>query len=103
MLEELKGNIDGYQPIKLIAVGGMGLLFKGVQTSLNRSVAIKVLSLQYVNQSRLYQQFIQESALLAQLRYPNVVGIIDRKEIQGVPLMVMEFVEGESLKDILLK
>ncbi|MCX7766057.1 MAG: protein kinase [Candidatus Sumerlaeia bacterium] len=103
LLKELKGNIDGYQLIKLIAVGGMGLLFKGVQTSLNRSVAIKVLAIQYVNEPHLYQQFIQEASLLAQLRHPNVVSIIDRKEIQGLPLLVMEYVEGESLKDILLK
>lgn len=102
-LKSLKGAIDGYRIVKLIAVGGMGLLFKGVQQSLNRTVAIKVLSSKYAKREEFRRQFEAEAALLARLRHPNIVNIIDRKEVLGLPVIIMEFVEGESLKDILLR
>ncbi|MCD6384577.1 protein kinase [Candidatus Sumerlaeota bacterium] len=102
-LKELKGLIDGYQIIKLIAIGGMGLLFKGIQLSLNRTVAIKVLSSKYAKKEEFRRRFATEAALLARLRHPNIVNIIDRKEVNGLSVIVMEFVDGESLKDILLK
>ncbi len=76
----------------------MATVYKGVQVSLNRSVAIKILSKKMVGQSSILDRFNRESMIIAQLSHPNIIHVIDRGVTSNnMPYFVMEYVEGIDL------
>lgn len=86
----------------IIAEGGMSTVYRGVQVSLNRPVAIKVLSKQLMaDHPGLARFFEQESLIMARLSHPNIISVIDRGLSGGLPYFVMEYVDGHSLGDAL--
>jgi len=94
--------IGGCRIESLIGRGGMGAVYEAYQVSLQRKVAIKVLktaenSAQEASQTKL----IQEARLAAKLNHPNIVQIFDVGEERGIYFMIMEYVEGVTLKDLL--
>ncbi len=108
MQAEVKSSIEsrapresfpGYKLIKKIGEGGMAVVYKGVQASLNRPVAIKVLSKQVENHSFLMERFNRESLIIARLNHPHIIHVIDRGTTQdGMPYFVMEYVDGIDLQ-----
>ncbi len=77
----------------------MAVVYKGVQASLDRPVAIKVMSKQVENHSFLMERFHQESLIIARLNHPHIVHVIDRGTTpEGMPYFVMEFVDGIDLQ-----
>ncbi len=77
----------------------MATLYRAVQDSLNRVVAIKFLSKSFLGHNKAQQLFDQESLIIAQLNHPNIIHVIDRGfSEKGDPFFVMEFIEGTDLE-----
>jgi outer membrane protein assembly factor BamD (BamD/ComL family)/predicted Ser/Thr protein kinase len=95
-----KHQIPGYELIDVIATGGMGTVFKARQTSLDKLVALKLLSPALALDESYVERFVREAKSLAKLNHPNVVTVIDVGRAGDHYYLVMEYVEGESLADI---
>lgn len=92
-------NIDGYEIIRELGRGGIGVVYLARQHSLNRLVALKVLrSGPYADQEE-RARFRHEAETVARLRHPNMVHVYEVGEQNGNPFLAMEFVEGGSLRD----
>jgi serine/threonine protein kinase len=92
-------NIPGYQVQKLIGRGGMGLVYKSVQVSTKRVVALKVLLEGPFATETARRRFEREIALAAQLRHPNIIPIYDSGTVDGRMYYAMEYVFGLGLSD----
>jgi len=93
-------KIGGYQVTGKIGEGGMAVVYKGMQVSLDRPVAIKVLSQKLSDCDEVLERFNQESLIVARLSHPNIIHVIDRGITpDGMPFFVMEFVEGVDLAE----
>jgi serine/threonine-protein kinase len=93
--------IEGYIIDRLLGEGSMGAVFQGHQISLERSVAIKVLTPRLAKNESFLKRFTREAKVVARLNHPNVVSGIDVGESRGYRYFVMEFVEGPTLKQLL--
>ncbi|MGN6587893.1 MAG: protein kinase domain-containing protein [Solirubrobacterales bacterium] len=78
--------------------GGMSTVYLARDTTLDRSVAVKVMHREMSEQADQLQRFRQEARAVAKLSHPNVVAVIDAGEDSGHPYIVFEYVEGETLK-----
>ncbi len=95
-------KLGKYQILDKIDAGGMATIYKGIQRSLNRPVAIKVMHKQLSNDPRFVERFNKESLIIARLNHPNIIHIIDRGiTAQGMPYFVMNFVEGTDVAKII--
>jgi len=93
-------QLEGYTDLAQIGRGGMATIYRGQQTSLDRTVAIKFLSAEHLWDHQAQELFDQESLVIAQLNHPNIIHIIDRGFTPGArPYFVMEFVEGQTLAE----
>ncbi len=91
-----------YQYLDKIGEGGMATVYRGVQRSLNRPVAIKVLSAELSDNPSIIKRFKRESLIIAQLNHPNIIHVIDKGTTSsGRPVFIMEFVEGQTLSEII--
>lgn len=90
-------TIDGYDVLERIQGGGQGVVFKAVQKSTNRTVAVKVLPHQETASTRQKQRFEREVSLAASLRHPNIVTIYDSGLMSGRYFFAMEYVHGAPL------
>ena len=93
--------IGDYEIVDELGRGGMGVVYKAREESLQRFVAIKMLGSQLVDNESIALRFMREARAVADLNHPNVVQVfrVDRHEDQ--PYFVMEYVEGESLKQLI--
>jgi len=91
--------IPGYRLVQLVGKGGMGEVHQAVQLSLGRTVAVKLLKPELAQDEQFVARFEKEAAALATLRHPNVVSIVDRGKASGTYYLVMEFVDGPSLRE----
>lgn len=98
-----KHNIPGYQIIAEIGRGGMGYIYKAMQTSLQRTVAIKVLPEELSQDENFLQRFDKEALVLAGLKHPNITAVYDKGHFENVYYFVMEFIEGFDLRKELSK
>ena len=94
-------TFDGFRVEERIGAGGMGVVYKATQLSLDRSVAIKVLPESLAKNETFLDRFHREADLLSRLSHPNVVAIIDRGEVDSRAYVVMEYVDGQSLREIM--
>ena len=83
----------------LLGAGGMAVVFRGTQVSLNRPVAIKVLPKHFVKKQVFLERFESEATALASLNHPNIVSVIDRGVENDVYFIVMEYIQGDTLKE----
>jgi serine/threonine protein kinase len=97
--DELK--IPGYEVLDPIHDGAMGTVFKARQISVDRIVAIKVLGAAGACDTELVERFCRESLIAAQLLHPNIVATIDAGVAGGRPYLVMEYVRGLTLQELL--
>jgi hypothetical protein len=84
--------------VGVIGRGGMGIVYKAVRRSDDRTVALKVLSPRSAAAPEFVERFTREAEALAQLSHPNIVRILDSGVHDGVPFLVMEHVVGASLR-----
>ncbi len=94
-------RLGGYLIQREIGRGGMGIVYEGLQESLGRKVAIKVMYPKHSKEPQFVARFTREARSLANLNHPNIVGILDRGQENGVFYFVMEYVEGVSLRQLL--
>ena len=87
-----------YRILEPIGAGGSSQVYLAQDTALGREVAIKVLDPHAASDSTLRKLFVKEARALAQLSHPNIVGVFDVGEVDGLPFIVMEHVPGSSLK-----
>ncbi|MCX6909850.1 MAG: SUMF1/EgtB/PvdO family nonheme iron enzyme, partial [Verrucomicrobia bacterium] len=92
-------TIAGCEIISELGHGGMGAVYKARQSSLNRLVAVKVMSAQLADDADYITRFKREAAVAAQLHHQNMVLVHSAGEENGLCYIVMEFVEGRSLHD----
>lgn len=93
--------VGGYTGLELIARGGMGEIYKARHPSLNRVVAIKILSVYFKDDPAFNKRFAREAELMARLRHPNIINIYDYGEQSGLPYIVMEYLTGETLSQVM--
>ncbi len=79
--------------------GSMARVYRAKDSVLGRRVALKILSESGMSDPEAKQRFLQEARVASSIRHENIVGVYDFGEEQGRPYIVMEFVEGESLRD----
>jgi len=97
-------RIAGYEVLRVIGQGGMGVVYAAVQQSLQRPVAIKILAPHLESQTDVIGRFVREIHLLTRLTHPNIVDIIDAGVTDdGRHYYVMEYVDGLSLERIIRK
>ncbi|MBU6175278.1 MAG: protein kinase, partial [Planctomycetes bacterium] len=94
----MMGRIGTYEIVGLLGRGGMGVVFKALDPSLNRYVAIKMLAPMLIPSVVFKQRFLREAQSAAAVVHDNVVGIHAISEWQGNPYLVMTFVRGQSLQ-----
>lgn len=95
-------EIAGYELVEKIGRGGMATVYRGIQLSLNRPVAIKVLFAQFTLNSEVFKRFEQESMIIARLNNPHIINVIDRGiTSEDTPFFVMDLVEGVDLKKLI--
>ncbi|MBN1887488.1 MAG: protein kinase [Thermoflexales bacterium] len=100
MATNLVGRIIGkYRVDELIGRGGMAEVYKAYHPGLDRHVAIKVMHSFLVDEKDFMTRFQREARVVAGMRHPNIVQVYDFDVEAGMPYMVMEYVDGEALKD----
>ena len=92
-----------YKIIKKVASGGMADIFLGYDLKLNRNIAVKILSASNASDRNFVARFKNEAQTLAKLNHPNIVQIYDWGEFDSSYFICMEYVEGDSLKEIIEK
>ena len=92
---------ERYHVTAHLARGGMADVYDGMDTLLNRRVAIKVLHSQYSSDEAFVKRFRREAQAAANLSHPNIVGIYDWGQAEGTYFIVMELIDGRSLRDVL--
>ena len=95
--EVLSTLFPGYDIETLIATGGMGAVYRAVQRSLDRVVAIKILPREFGADPSFRESFEAEAKAMAKLNHPNLIGVFDFGEVDGMLFIIMEFVPGGSL------
>ena len=94
--------VDGrYQVVSRIARGGMATVYEAVDTRLDRTVALKMMSPALAEDPGFVTRFRREARAAAQLSHPHVVAVFDQGEAAGLPYLAMEYVPGRTLRDVL--
>lgn len=96
-------SFSGYKITEFISRGGMGLVYKAHQESLNRPVAIKILYPHLSADESFRERFTREAQSAAVLAHPNIVRVIDFGSHDEFEYMVMDFIDGESLRDLMVR
>ncbi|MDW7651908.1 MAG: Stk1 family PASTA domain-containing Ser/Thr kinase [Bacillota bacterium] len=99
MIGKILGN--RYQVVEKIGDGGTAFVFKGMDSLLNRHVTVKVLRPEYVSDQDFVRRFRREAQAAASLSHPNIVSIYDVGYEDGIHYIVMEYIQGQSLKEII--
>jgi serine/threonine-protein kinase len=106
IMEEVDGarrrhSIEGYEIISKLGKGGMGAVYLARQLSLGKLVALKILPPKLAQNADYLKRFRREAIATAKLNHPNIVAAYDVGESNGYNYFVMEYVEGETVKDLL--
>jgi serine/threonine-protein kinase len=103
-IDERRGTIFAgrYRLERRLGSGGMADVWLAEDQELGRKVAIKILHERYANDTQFVERFRREATHAAGLSHPNVVSIFDRGEAEGSYFIVMEYVEGRTLKELIV-
>ena len=91
-------QLGSYEVVAQIGAGGMGEVYKARDTKLKRDVAVKVLTQEFARDADHVSRFNREAEVLASLNHPNLAAIYSVGEYEGRPFIVMELLEGQTLK-----
>jgi eukaryotic-like serine/threonine-protein kinase len=94
---------ERYEIEELVGHGGMSSVYKAKDSLLERHVALKILHEQYSADEEFVERFKREARSVAQLQHPNIVTVIDRGEEEGRQFIVFEFIDGENLKELVVR
>jgi serine/threonine protein kinase len=99
--ETVAKHFPQYEILECLGRGGMGVVYKARQKSLDRLVALKILAPEREKDPQFAERFAREARTLAQLNHPNIVTVHDFGEAGGMFYLVMEFVDGVNLRQLL--
>lgn len=94
---------DRYELEELVGTGGMSSVFRARDRQLEREVAVKILHQHYADDPEYLERFRREARAVARLSHPNIVTVIDRGDDDGRQYIVFENVEGENLKQLVVR
>jgi serine/threonine-protein kinase len=94
-------KIGKYEVLEIVGRGGMGVVYKAVDPAIGRLVAIKMVTGGFGDDPDLLKRFYREAKSTGSLQHPNIVTVYDLGDQEGVPYLVMEFLEGESLEAVI--
>src|SRR5947207_2417168 len=92
-------HLGQYEITEEIGRGGMATVYKAYQPNLDAYVAIKVMSTSLARDSGFLERFRQEARMVARLHHPNILHVYDFGEQDGNSYIVMEYIQGGTLKD----
>src|SRR5207253_2882906 len=92
-------SLSHYRIVSKLGAGGMGEVYRALDSKLNREVAIKVLPEGFTEDAERVARFQREAQVLASLNHPNIAAIYGLEESDGIRALVMELVEGPTLAD----
>ena len=103
IFENFEGMIldERYELLEQIGSGGMAVVYRALDHRLNRQVAVKIMRTELASNERFRQRFQTESHAIAKLNHPNIVSVFDVSHTDSVEYIVMELLEGETLKQYL--
>jgi serine/threonine protein kinase len=93
-------RLGEYQLLAKLGEGGMGAVYKARQTNLDRMVALKVLPASRSQDHEAIARFYREMRAVGRLRHPNIVEALDAREIDGSPMLAMEYLDGIDLSKL---
>ncbi len=97
-------SVGAYRVSRLLGVGGMGRVYKGVHPSIGSRVAIKVLSHECASRPDLVERFFSEARAVNLIRHESIVNVLDLNQLpDGRPFIIMEYLDGAPLNDIVEK
>ncbi len=99
--EQIAPHFPQLEILECLGRGGMGVVYKARQKSLNRFVALKILAPERVLDSRFAERFTREAQALAALNHPNIITIHDFGQAGGFYYLLMEYVDGVNLRQLL--
>ncbi|MGL4739804.1 MAG: Stk1 family PASTA domain-containing Ser/Thr kinase [Sarcina sp.] len=94
---------ERYQLIEKVGEGGMAVVYKAMDIKLNRAVALKILKENFKENDAIIKKFQAEARAVAMLSNPNIVNVLDVGTEDGINYIVMEFVKGKTLKEIIVE
>ena len=92
---------DRYEILEKIGEGGMAVVYKARCNKLNRFVAVKILKKEFSNNDEIVGKFTREATAIAALSDPNIVNILDVGKQDDLNYIIMEYVDGKTLKDVI--
>lgn len=102
VMARLGMTLGNYKIHSILGEGGMGVVYRGEHSMLRKPVAIKILHERFARREGSVDQFLHEARAASQIRHPNIVDVTDFGTAEdGSVYFVMEYLEGESLEDIL--
>lgn len=101
----LEGKIIGnrYEVLEKIGIGGMATVYKAKDNILKRNVAVKVLRDEFTTDEEFIKRFNTEAQAAASLTHPNIVSIYDVGHEDNLYFIVMELIQGKTLKQIIIR
>lgn len=91
------GRIHIYDIMEVIGSGGMGIVFRAIDSRLQRTVAVKVLAPLLAADEVAHDRFMREAQAVAKIKHPHVIAVFSVDEFKEIPYIVMEYIEGTSL------
>ncbi|HEY1784585.1 MAG TPA: serine/threonine-protein kinase, partial [Pirellulales bacterium] len=99
--EEIAPCFPQLEVLACLGRGGMGVVYKARQKSLDRLVALKILAPEREKDPQFAERFAREAQALARLNHPHIVTIYDFGQVDGLFFLLMEFVDGLNLRELL--
>jgi eukaryotic-like serine/threonine-protein kinase len=93
--------IDNFEIKEKLGGGGMGIVYRARHPILGLDVAIKVMRPELTEQEGFYARFEREAQTIARLQHPGIVGVTNFGQYEGIPYLMMDFVEGPTLRSLL--
>ena len=94
--------LDQFLLEQFVGGGGMGVVFKALDTTLDRVVAIKIVASQSISAEDIQRRFLVEAQSAARLDHPNIARVYDSGRSRGLPYIVLEYIAGINIRDLVL-